>query len=130
MIKESQRDKSQPKYHHQHIKSQYTPVISTKKNIENIENKKVPNTASTNATDNLKGQERIKERSLKEKKASKYSFINIDNVNKRIIPKTKKVAKKQKNGKKCQRDKSARPKEAATITYDNQKLLNVTSKCK
>lgn len=54
----------------------------------------------------------------KDKQTTKNSYINIDNVQKRIFPKKTKGSKKLKENKKLKEKYSSRSKEASTITHD------------
>lgn len=71
----------------------------------------------------------VKDKLKKDKKSSKYSFVNIDNVVKRIYTKPKKNGRKPKNSKKNTKS-SVRHSESVTIHYERPKEQNYYERVK
>jgi len=115
---EIKRDYSQSKRHHK-INSQYGPTPCAVKEPEDIENSQDHNKMFFKNPTPQYSTAVKKSKSAKEKTKIKNSFVNIDNIQKRIYPKTKKYSKKTKDLKKQKKEKNmSQKRQKNTIDSD------------
>ena len=108
------RDYSQARGHNK-FNSQYEPMVKDIKYWNDPNNAKSVNKSVKRHDEVIS----VKKAKLpKEKQKIKNSYINIDNVQKRIYPKKPKGSKKLKESKKSREKISSRSKQSSTISHN------------